>query len=166
MSWEYIEASWYTGFRFWDPLDTLPYTILRLAFAVMIARTLAGKSTSRRAMLVGLLSELQPVAVSAPLTYLIDWPGDPQVPLYIPIPIFFIIGGIIIFFIRKSRTKPEENLVPATDEETEIGMKVVAIMQTITEELDDSDRRLWSKMLGTSEKVHRHRDFESEKHSD
>lgn len=30
----------------------------------------------------------------------------------------------------------------------ETGFKVVAIMQTITEELDESGKRIWRKMLG------------------
>jgi len=164
MSWEYIEASWYSGFRLWDPFDTIPYTILRLAFAVMIARAIVGKSTIQRAMLVGLLAELEPVAISAPLTYLIDWPGHPQVPLYIPIPVFFLVGGLILLFIRWKNSRNDEKLVPATDEETEVGMKVVAIMQTVTEDLDDSGKRAWGKMLGTVEEASYPREQEPEKH--
>jgi hypothetical protein len=166
MTWDYIEASWYTGFRFWNPFDTLPYTILRLVFAIMIARVLAGKSTIRKAMLVGLLAELQPVAVSAPLIYLADWPGDPPVPLYIPIPILFLIGGIILFSIRKHQPKLEEKLVPATDVETEVGMKVVSIMQAVSEDLDDSGKRAWGKMLGALEEAHYLREEEPEEHNE
>jgi hypothetical protein len=44
---------------------------------------------------------------------------------------------------------------PCTDEETEVGMKVVAIMQTITEDLDDSGKRAWRKMLGVNGAVSR-----------
>jgi hypothetical protein len=36
------------------------------------------------------------------------------------------------------------------DPDLETGFKVVAIMQTITEELDESGKRIWRKMLGIS----------------
>jgi hypothetical protein len=153
MTWDYIEASWYSGFRLWDSLDTLPYTVLRLAFTVMVARAIVGKSTIQKAMLVGILAELQPVVISASLTYLIAWPGNPQVPLYIPIPIFFIVSGLILSFIRWRQSRVNEKLETATDEETEVGMKVVAIMQTVAEDLDDSGKRAWGKMLGTVEEA-------------
>ncbi|MDH4215251.1 MAG: hypothetical protein OEV85_15155 [Candidatus Thorarchaeota archaeon] len=163
MTWDYIEASWYSGFRLWDPLDTLPYTVLRLAFAVMVTRVMVGKSTIQKAMLVGTLAELQPVLISAPLTYLIEWPGDPQVPLYIPIPVFFLVGGLILLFVRRDHSRNHEKIVPATDEETEVGMKVVAIMQTVTEDLDDSGKRAWGKMLGTVEEASYPREREPER---
>ena len=38
------------------------------------------------------------------------------------------------------------------DSDLETGFKVVAIMQTITEELDESGKRVWRKMLGISSK--------------
>ena len=38
------------------------------------------------------------------------------------------------------------------ESELETALKVVAIMQTITEELDESSKRLWRKMLGLSDK--------------
>ena len=39
------------------------------------------------------------------------------------------------------------------DEESELetAFKVVAIMQTITEDLDESSKRMWRKMLGLSD---------------
>lgn len=100
MTWDYIESSWYTGFRLWNPLDTLPYTILRLVFAVYLARLWFGMTTARRTILIGVLAELQPLIVSAPLVYLIDWSGDSLIPLYIPIPIMFIIGIVFAFLFR------------------------------------------------------------------
>jgi hypothetical protein len=50
---------------------------------------------------------------------------------------------------------------PCTDEETEVGMKVVAIMQTVVEELDDSGKRAWEKMLGLSERIRPAEDIDS-----
>jgi hypothetical protein len=105
MTWDYIESSWYSGFRLWNPFDALPYTLLRLVFAVMLARTYHNNSPKWKTLLVGILAEIQPIAVSAPLVYLIDWVGDPLVPLYIPIPLFVILGAIILLIIeRKTNT--------------------------------------------------------------
>ncbi len=41
-----------------------------------------------------------------------------------------------------------ESLVEEKESDLETGFKVVAIMQTITEELDESGKRIWRKMLG------------------
>ncbi|MFW9962359.1 MAG: hypothetical protein ACFFCX_02255 [Candidatus Sifarchaeia archaeon] len=101
MTWDYIESTWYSGFRFWNPLDTLPYTILRLVFAMYLARLCVGITTAKKTILVGLLAELEPIIVSAPLVYFIDWSGDPLVPLYIPIPIMLILGIIIVLILKR-----------------------------------------------------------------
>jgi hypothetical protein len=105
MIWDYIESSWYSGFRVWNPLDTLPYTLLRLIFAVMLARLYTGKTSAQRALLVGILAEIQPVLVSAPLVFLVDWPGDgdPLVPLYIPIPILLVLGVVLLLWFRHNQ---------------------------------------------------------------
>ena len=104
MTWDYLEASWYSGFRLWNPIDTLPYTLLRIAFAAMLARAYLGATTLQKTLLVGILAELQPLLVSAPLVFLIDWPGDPWVPLYIPLPIMLILG-VILLLVFKHRKK-------------------------------------------------------------
>ncbi|MHA1924921.1 MAG: hypothetical protein ACXABV_14395 [Candidatus Thorarchaeota archaeon] len=100
MIWDYIESSWYSGFRIWNPLDTLSYTLLRLIFAIMLARLYTGKTSSKRTLLVGIMAEIQPVLVSAPLVFLIDWPGDPLVPLYIPFPIMLIFGVALLLWFK------------------------------------------------------------------
>lgn len=38
------------------------------------------------------------------------------------------------------------------DSDLEVAFKVVAIMQTVTEDLDESGKRIWRKMLGISTK--------------
>ncbi|MFX1368669.1 MAG: hypothetical protein ACFFAY_08740 [Promethearchaeota archaeon] len=100
MIWDYIESSWYSGFRFWNPLDTFPFTILRLVFAFYLARLGVGSTTVKNTILIGILAELQPIIVSAPLVYFIEWSGDPLVPLYIPLPIMFILGIILILIFK------------------------------------------------------------------
>jgi hypothetical protein len=101
MTWDYIESSWYSGFRLWNPLDTLLYAILRLVFAIMVVRNYYEDAPIWKTLFVGIFAEIQPIAISAPLVYLIDWSGDPQVPLYIPIPIYFIIGLILLLTKKK-----------------------------------------------------------------
>ena len=101
MTWDYIESSWYSGFRLWNPLDTLPYTILRLAFALFLARLCLGLTTARKTILIGILAELQPVFVSVALVYSINWSGDPLVPLYVPLPIMFILGMILVLVFKR-----------------------------------------------------------------
>lgn len=81
----------------------MPYTLLRLVFAILLARTHHNDSPKWKILLVGILAEIQPLAVSIPLVYLIDWPGDPQVPLFIPVPIFLLLG-VIILLARHYRT--------------------------------------------------------------
>lgn len=69
MIWDYIQASWHSGFRWWNPFDTLPYTLLRIIYPLQIYRYYTGLSSKRRTIVMGLVSELQPFLVSFPLTY-------------------------------------------------------------------------------------------------
>jgi len=111
MVWDYIEASWYTGFRFWNPFDTLLFTFLRIIFSLFLVRVYVGKTTAQRAVFIGILAEMQPLLVSAPLVYLIDWPGDAMVPLYIPLPFMLIIGIILLLaFQRRSKIRLHNSL--------------------------------------------------------
>ncbi|MHA1924928.1 MAG: hypothetical protein ACXABV_19655 [Candidatus Thorarchaeota archaeon] len=105
MIWDYIESSWYSGFRIWNPLDTLPYTLLRLIFALMLARLYAGKTSPRKTFIVGILAEIQPVFVSAPLVFMIDWPSDPWVPLYIPLPIMLMFGVALLLWFKYKQAR-------------------------------------------------------------
>jgi hypothetical protein len=50
--------------------------------------------------------------------------------------------------VKKTLPRSKEEVVPATELETELGMKVVSIMQAVSEDLDDSGKRAWGKMLG------------------
>ncbi len=103
MIWEYIEASWYSGFRWWNPLDTLPYTFLRLIFSYQIFRYYKGTTNKKHTVVIGLASELQPLIISVPLTYGIQWVGDPWVPLYLPIPLMLALAFLIMYVIPPKR---------------------------------------------------------------
>ncbi len=43
------------------------------------------------------------------------------------------------------------DLAVCDEDELETGLKVVAIMQTISEEMDESSKKMWRKMLGISD---------------
>lgn len=100
MTWDYIESEWFSGFRVWNPLDVFLYTFLRFVFAVYLARLCLGITTAKKTILTGILAELQPLIVSAPQVYLIDWVGDPLVPLYIPLPIMLTLGILLVLILR------------------------------------------------------------------
>ena len=51
-------------------------------------------------------------------------------------------------FSCKSLIYPREDMIVCDEEELETGLKVVAIMQTITEEHDESSKRMLRKLLG------------------
>ncbi len=103
MLWDYIESSWYSGFRFWNPLETLPYTFMRIIFALLLARTYTRKTTPKKTLLVGIVAEFQPFLISVPLVFLIDWPGDPWVPLYLPIPIMLVLGVFFLLILKHKK---------------------------------------------------------------
>ncbi len=103
MVWDYIEASWHSGFRLWNPLDTLPYTFLRIVFIYQILRYYNSNTSKGRTIFTGLACELQPLLVSVPLTYGIQWPGDPQVPLYLPIPLMLVLAVLLMFTLSPQR---------------------------------------------------------------
>ena len=46
---------------------------------------------------------------------------------------------------------PKVLLLEEDEPDLETAFKVVAIMQTITEDLDESSKRIWRKMLGLSD---------------
>jgi len=52
------------------------------------------------------------------------------------------------------------------DPESEIAHKVVAIMQTISEDLDDTGKKAWLKLLGLSDSSKTETDSTSESQSD
>lgn len=111
MIWDYIESEWFSGFRLWNPLDVVPYTFLRFVFAVFLARLCIGNTTAKKTIITGILAELQPIIVSAPQVYLIDWAGDPLVPLYLPIPIMLIFGVILILFLKLRHSNDQDLLI-------------------------------------------------------
>jgi hypothetical protein len=80
-------------------IASLPYTFLKPVFLFMFYRLYKGRTTRRRTIFVGLLSELQ-VAVPSYLSYIITIsmypPGWFSFPIVYPIPLVFIIGLVAL----------------------------------------------------------------------
>ncbi|MHA1960500.1 MAG: hypothetical protein ACW99U_09725 [Candidatus Thorarchaeota archaeon] len=80
-------------------LGGIPLAIPRLAFVYMVHRFLMGQTTSKRVVLVGLLSELPiPIlALIADLFQLLN--ASQEFMVFIPMPFLLIVGLLIIWFI-------------------------------------------------------------------
>lgn len=118
MTWQMNYSSWGQDFRF-DPFSlfaSLPFTFLRIVFAIMMMRLYQGKTTKKRTLLVGIASELQ-LAVIYYIPTLLMLLFAPSmyffIQIIIPIPVLFAIGFLIIKF-----APPTERTMWIEDEKT------------------------------------------------
>jgi len=91
-------------------LASLPYAFVRYIFVYMMYRFYTGKATRRRTIMTGIVSEL-PLPVLFLITMipmlLFSPPGMGfYFPIFIPVPILFVVGYAIIRF----RPPPEEEV--------------------------------------------------------
>jgi hypothetical protein len=106
--WHYIESPWFTGFRFQDPFRYFPYIFVRLLFSLQFLRYLQGKSSRKVTLLVAAYSELHVALLSLPVY--ISWyfslgvfsapDGDPFLPIFLPIPLLFLVSLFLILIVR------------------------------------------------------------------
>lgn len=109
--WHYIESPWFTGFRLRDPFRYFPYVFVRLFFAIQFLRYLLGRSSRKVTLLVAAYSELHVALLSLPVY--ISWyfglgvflasDGDPILPIFLPIPILFILTLFLILVGRRKK---------------------------------------------------------------
>jgi hypothetical protein len=104
--WEYIDATWFSGFRFVGfgrVLDALLYTLPTYFFIFQLFKLYRTSLRPKRMWLVGILGALFPGLVS--LFLVIGWlqgwtqpppPSDLRFPVYIPIPTTVIIAVILL----------------------------------------------------------------------
>jgi len=107
--WHYIEAPWYTGFRFQDPFRYFPYIFVRMLFLLQFLRYVMGKTSQKATLLVAAYSELHVGLLSLPV--FISWyfglglfsapGGDPFLPIFLPLPILFLLVTFVIFIDRR-----------------------------------------------------------------
>ena len=110
--WHYIEAPWYTGFRFQDPFRYFPYIFVRMLFLLQFLRYVLGKASRKATLLVAAYSELHVGLLSLPV--FISWyfglglfsapDGDPFLPIFLPLPILFLLVAIVIFIDDRRST--------------------------------------------------------------
>ena len=82
-------------------LATLPLTFLRIGFMIMMMRLYQGKTTRKRTLIVGILSELQLVGLfygSMIIMVLISPFMMPYLQIMIPVPLLLLTGFLIMHF--------------------------------------------------------------------
>ncbi len=105
--WEYIDATWFSGFRFvrfGQVLDALLHTLPTCFFIVQLFRLYRTSLRPKRMWLVGILGAFFPSLVSLFLVigWLQGWTQPPpplsdlRFPVYIPIPTIVIIAIILL----------------------------------------------------------------------
>lgn len=117
--WQYIDAPWFSGFRFvrfGQVLEALLYTLPTYFFVFQLFRLYRTSLRPRRMWLVGVLSALFPGLVS--LFFVVGWlqgwtqppppVSDPFFPIYVPIPATVVIALVLLrLFPAKGTDKSE-----------------------------------------------------------
>ncbi len=107
--WQYIESPWQMGFWFQNPLRYFDYIVFRLLFPIQLVRYLLGKSSRKFTLLFAFYSELHAGLLSLPVY--ISWVyqlgpflspgGDPIRPVFLPIPLLFIVTLLLILVMGR-----------------------------------------------------------------
>jgi hypothetical protein len=76
----------------------LPFTCLRLVFVYQIHRYLLGRTTRKRTIIIGILSELQLLLMTLPIITILLLLGNTDIVsgFFIPIPVLLLVGLVII----------------------------------------------------------------------
>ena len=109
--WQYIESPWHMGFWFQNPLRYFDSVFVRLLFPIQFLRYLLGKSSRKVTIIVALYSELHAGLLSLPVY--ISWlyqlgpflspGGDPIRPVFLPIPLLFLVTLFLILIVERRR---------------------------------------------------------------
>lgn len=97
MSWTWTLAGSATSFDV-GPIQffsSLPFTLFRLFFLLMVYRFYQSKTSKIRTLIVGVLAELQMSVVFFLLIVTSPFPTG-SIPLFLPIPILLLAGALII----------------------------------------------------------------------
>ena len=108
--WQYIDAPWFSGFRFvrfGQVLEAILYTIPTYFFIFQLVKLYRTSLRPKRMRLVGVLSALFPGVVSLLLVigWLQGWTQPPppvsdhRFPIYIPIPAVVVVAVILLRLI-------------------------------------------------------------------
>jgi len=107
--WQYIESAWQVGFWFQNPFRYFDSIVIRLLLPLQFLRYCLGKSSRKMTLLAAAYSELHVALVSLPVY--ISWyfglgpflspDGDPVKPVFLPLPILFLLVACVIFIDRR-----------------------------------------------------------------
>ena len=107
--WQYIDSPWQVGFWFQNPFRYFDYIFVRLLFPLQFLRYCLGRSSRKVTLLVAAYSELHVALLSLPVY--ISWyfglgpflspGGDPVRPVFLPIPLLFLLIVVVIFIDRQ-----------------------------------------------------------------
>jgi hypothetical protein len=99
MIWEVpLTPAWYSIRFFSAFLYYLEYCFFRLIFVLDVILLIIGKFNKKRFILIGLISELIPLAISIPATFIRNTQGENLLAIIYPIPILLIFDLIIVYF--------------------------------------------------------------------
>jgi hypothetical protein len=98
MIWEVpITPAWYSIRFFSAFLYYFEYIFFRLVFVVYVILLMIGKFNKKRFILIGLISELIPLAMAIISTFILNDQGDNLHAIIYPIPILMIFDLIIVY---------------------------------------------------------------------
>jgi len=117
--WQYIDAPWFSGFRFvrfGQVLEAILYTIPTYFFIFQLVKLYRTSLRPKRMRLVGVLSALFPGVVSLLLVigWLQGWTQPPppvsdhRFPIYIPIPAVVVVAVILLRLIPVKKKDESE----------------------------------------------------------
>jgi hypothetical protein len=102
--------------NFWDIIIDpvgfivgLPFTCMRLVFVYQMHRYLLGRTTQKRTIIVGILSELQTVIMIFPVFTILSLLGTFELVsgfLFFPIPVLLLVGLVIIRVVPVTEESP------------------------------------------------------------
>ena len=114
--WQYIDAPWFSGFRFvrfGQVLEAILYTLPTYFFIFQLFKLYRTSLRPKRMRLVGVLSALFPGVVSLLLViaWLQGWNQPPppvsdhRFPIYVPVPAVAVVAVVLLRFfpVKKSR---------------------------------------------------------------
>jgi hypothetical protein len=111
-----LTPAWYSIRFFSAFLYYFEYSFFRLFFVVYVILLMIGKFNKKRFILIGLISELIPLALAIPSTFILNVQGDNLHAIIYPIPILMTLDLIIVYlshqlgFIKTSNEIYNNNL--------------------------------------------------------
>ena len=109
MIWEVpLEPAWYSIRYFSAFMYRIEYCFFRFFFILEIILLYIGKFNKIRFILVGIISELIPLIISIPATFILNEQGDNLIPIVWPLPFLLIFDLIIVFVVKYLELKPSK----------------------------------------------------------